>query len=224
MKRLLAGVVFAALGSMSTANATTVWTNWTSGTTGDTAGSAIGSLGGVGVTYSGEMQCLNCFASNWSPASTWISPPVDAAPPGNSGIQLIGAFGAVDTLIFASAILNPVIAIVSLGQPGHSASFHFDQSFTAFGGGPSASWGGVALSSTGDIVFGSEANGLLMFSGLVSSISWTNPESENYYSFQVGTVGAVPEPSTWAMMILGFAGVGFMAHRRRNQRAALSAA
>ena len=28
---------------------------------------------------------------------------------------------------------------------------------------------------------------------------------------------AVPEPSTWAMMILGFAGVGFMAYRRRNQ-------
>jgi hypothetical protein len=27
---------------------------------------------------------------------------------------------------------------------------------------------------------------------------------------------SVPEPSTWAMMILGFAGVGFMAYRRRN--------
>jgi hypothetical protein len=35
---------------------------------------------------------------------------------------------------------------------------------------------------------------------------------------------AVPEPSTWAMMILGFAGVGFMAYRRRNQAAALNAA
>jgi hypothetical protein len=30
------------------------------------------------------------------------------------------------------------------------------------------------------------------------------------------TVTAVPEPSTWAMMILGFAGVGFMAYRRKN--------
>ena len=28
---------------------------------------------------------------------------------------------------------------------------------------------------------------------------------------------AVPEPSTWAMMILGFAGVGFMAYRRRTK-------
>jgi hypothetical protein len=38
------------------------------------------------------------------------------------------------------------------------------------------------------------------------------------------TVGAVPEPSTWALMILGFAGVGFMAYRRRNQATALAAA
>lgn len=28
--------------------------------------------------------------------------------------------------------------------------------------------------------------------------------------------GAVPEPSTWAMMIIGLAGVGFVAHRRKN--------
>jgi hypothetical protein len=30
-------------------------------------------------------------------------------------------------------------------------------------------------------------------------------------------VDGVPEPSTWAMMILGFAGVGFMAYRRKNK-------
>ena len=33
-------------------------------------------------------------------------------------------------------------------------------------------------------------------------------------------VGAVPEPATWAMMVLGFFGVGFMAYRRRNQNTA----
>jgi hypothetical protein len=32
----------------------------------------------------------------------------------------------------------------------------------------------------------------------------------------VAYVAAVPEPSTWAMMILGFMGVGFMAYRRKN--------
>jgi PEP-CTERM motif len=33
---------------------------------------------------------------------------------------------------------------------------------------------------------------------------------------QVGS--GVPEPSTWAMMILGFAGIGFMTYRRRGQQ------
>jgi hypothetical protein len=35
---------------------------------------------------------------------------------------------------------------------------------------------------------------------------------------------AVPEPSTWAMMILGFAGIGFMAYRRRNNTGTLRVA
>ena len=35
---------------------------------------------------------------------------------------------------------------------------------------------------------------------------------------------AVPEPSTWAMMILGFCGLGFMAYRRKQNGAALSVA
>jgi hypothetical protein len=32
-------------------------------------------------------------------------------------------------------------------------------------------------------------------------------------------VPAAPEPATWAMMMLGFAGVGFMAYRRKNRGA-----
>jgi PEP-CTERM motif len=39
-----------------------------------------------------------------------------------------------------------------------------------------------------------------------------------------GIAPAVPEPSTWAMMILGFCGVGFMAYRRKQNELAFSAA
>lgn len=39
-----------------------------------------------------------------------------------------------------------------------------------------------------------------------------------------GAISAVPEPSTWAMILLGFAGVGFLARRRRSQWSALMAA
>ena len=36
-------------------------------------------------------------------------------------------------------------------------------------------------------------------------------------STEINLLTAVPEPSTWAMMLLGFAGVGFMAYRRKGQ-------
>ena len=36
-------------------------------------------------------------------------------------------------------------------------------------------------------------------------------------------VASVPEPSTWAMMILGFAGIGFMAYRRKSKPALMAA-
>ncbi|MEH2628597.1 hypothetical protein V1292_006652 [Bradyrhizobium sp. AZCC 1719] len=36
-------------------------------------------------------------------------------------------------------------------------------------------------------------------------------------------VNAVPEPSTWAMLILGFAGIGVMAYRRKTRPAVLAA-
>lgn len=37
------------------------------------------------------------------------------------------------------------------------------------------------------------------------------------------SVGGVPEPSTWAMMLLGFAGVGFVAYGQRKNGLALAA-
>ncbi len=35
------------------------------------------------------------------------------------------------------------------------------------------------------------------------------------FGFDFALGGAVPEPSTWAMMLVGFAGLGFMGSRRR---------
>ena len=52
-----------------------------------------------------------------------------------------------------------------------------------------------------------------------ADITTTKPNSDP----TTGDVGAltltpaVPEPSTWAMMILGFMGIGFMAYRRKGQ-------
>jgi hypothetical protein len=56
----------------------------------------------------------------------------------------------------------------------------------------------------------------------VNTGKWYNPENGTSHLFitadftgPAASPGAVPEPSTWAMMMLGFAGVGFMAYRRK---------
>jgi outer membrane lipase/esterase len=41
-------------------------------------------------------------------------------------------------------------------------------------------------------------------------------------NFLIQVAESVPEPSTWAMMILGFAGIGFMAYRRKSQPALMA--
>ena len=41
------------------------------------------------------------------------------------------------------------------------------------------------------------------------------------FGFDLAIGGAVPEPSTWAMMLVGFAGLGFAGHRSTQRRAAV---
>ena len=61
-------------------------------------------------------------------------------------------------------------------------------------------------------------------------ISWQATSNLNVaidnIDYALTSVGPVPEPSTWAMMLLGFAGVGFMAYRRarKGDRLALTGA
>jgi hypothetical protein len=51
----------------------------------------------------------------------------------------------------------------------------------------------------------------------ISSIDITSAGFNSVKQIGFGFATAVPEASTWAMMILGFMGVGFMAYRRRGQ-------
>jgi hypothetical protein len=47
----------------------------------------------------------------------------------------------------------------------------------------------------------------------------TPPTFNMAFSLSGETIVAIPEPATWAMMLLGFAGVGFMAYRRKSKPA-----
>jgi hypothetical protein len=68
----------------------------------------------------------------------------------------------------------------------------------------------------GDQLFGGDTTNptLLTFNnlGLTNYVG----QDGSAISLTVTAVAAVPEPSTWAMMILGFAGVGYMTYRRRK--------
>jgi hypothetical protein len=55
---------------------------------------------------------------------------------------------------------------------------------------------------------------------MVAFTGFYTVESTNTFGTADFTLtAAVPEPSTWAMMILGFCGLGFLACRRRNAQA-----
>ena len=63
------------------------------------------------------------------------------------------------------------------------------------------------------------------FGSPFDQITFTVPQGQSWVVEDViSAVAAVPEPSTWAMMILGFVGVGFMAYRRKPNRPALRVA
>ncbi|MDE2378876.1 PEP-CTERM sorting domain-containing protein [Bradyrhizobium sp.] len=60
------------------------------------------------------------------------------------------------------------------------------------------------------------------FQIFTNATSWVDPPGRFYdvngmFTIDMaGPVSAVPEPSTWMMMILGFCGLGYVSHRRRN--------
>jgi PEP-CTERM motif-containing protein len=59
-------------------------------------------------------------------------------------------------------------------------------------------------------------------SGIIAFDDGGSPADADYDDLVVRfNVSAVPEPTTWAMMLLGFAGIGLLAYRRRSKLAAL---
>jgi hypothetical protein len=82
----------------------------------------------------------------------------------------------------------------------------------------------LSLSNGVELNFFDPANTDIGSNGILKTGQW-NVEIESYLPDDtrvhgVGVVAAVPEPSTWAMMILGFGALGFFAYRRRNLAAA----
>jgi len=95
----------------------------------------------------------------------------------------------------------------------------------------------VHTTTDGDVTFlGSAIPGLLVGSGVEATGCQTLTNCNRYFtftddsslitgfsisssqnSFELTNISAVPEPATWAMMILGFLGIGFLSYRKSSR-------
>lgn len=214
LKATLAAVTCSFL--IGSAHAGTIdWNAWTSATGGMIAADS------VAVTFSagGSTDNLVSGYPSYAPTSTWADGTIIGnAPTSADGIvQLTGGNTNINTISFSTPVVNPVMAIWSLGANGASASFDFtDATPTFVAGGPSAEYGGSAISVSGNDVTGSEGNGSIEFIGTYSQISWTNPSYEYWYGFDVGIAGvsSVPEPGSLALLAVGLLALGIVRRRR----------
>ena len=77
----------------------------------------------------------------------------------------------------------------------------------------------LGASGTGD-QFSPSGNQLVTITGLDAFTTATFSSTRNAFEFSLGS--SVPEPSTWAMMGIGFAALGYAAFRRNTKARALA--
>jgi hypothetical protein len=103
-----------------------------------------------------------------------------------------------DLLGFGQIINSPFTVSVEAINNGAFGSYNLATAFPLTSGSLNPPTGATFATSGGDLVFTDESFGAV--------------------SFQA--TGGVPEASTWAMMLAGFAGLGFLAYRKRGVLAA----
>jgi hypothetical protein len=130
------------------------------------------------------------------------------------GQKIVAATGTFNFLLFS--LVNPTLTFtgaefnLNAAAAGTTSIFAYDQLGNGFGG-------VFALSQAGSNFFNvAAANGQHIQSIVVMS----NAALDDISQIRLGGVAALlPEPATWAMMILGFGGVGGLLRVRRRTQA-----
>lgn len=208
------------------------WTNWTSNTAGCDGGSAswCGTLSGGDVSYTGGTsggQLSNGTGTDYySPSGAYTQGGLLAPDAFNNYgfIQIIDpTTGAIN---FSTAIVNPLIAFISVGAPSTGVTFTFTNlqadGFTVLSNNNTdcAFWGCGSYSTTTNSITGNEFSGVIQLNGTYSSIDFSTTPFENWYGITVGEnvpTTATPEPGTMAMMATGLVGLMGAGIRRRRR-------
>ena len=207
---LLAAV--AALMSTS-AGAAIQWTDWTS----ITGTLATGTLAGAAVTLSGPFDNSSIAGGfdYWrTGGNPWAAYDALSNLPTNNDFVAPSGDGVMHTITFSKAMIDPYIAIISLGQGGIQTDWTFNAPFTLLDQGQGF-WGNGVFTIAGNSISAGEAHGVIQFKGTYTSLTLLTNRTENWSGLTIGAAGAVPEPASWAMLIAGFGFVGAAARRRR---------
>ncbi|WP_338845814.1 PEP-CTERM sorting domain-containing protein [Massilia sp. W12] len=207
-----AALVLAAAVSLPAAAGTVSWTNWNGYN-----GSLTQNGESIGVSYTGNAFASDHSAWIYDVPSSFTNAEVSNTPGSNGTLLMTGGNNQINTIRFSKPVVNPYIALISVGQGGVPVSFQFQNvsSLDVIVQGP-GHWGGGSLSASGTTVTGREGNGVVRLNGVYSEISFLTPNYEYYYGATVGAaVTAVPEAETWAMLGLGLGALGFFARRRK---------
>jgi hypothetical protein len=194
------------------------WTQWNGYTR---TGSFTQNGHTVDVTYEGPAFSMS-YADLFSGYSAYQSTEVSNGPGGQGFLQIEGGPNtAVHHLHFSTAVADPYLAIISLGQPGLPATFSFQNvsSIDLVSTGQGA-YGNGPLTVTGSVVSGNEGHGIVQLNGVYTDLYFTTPQQEYWYgaTFGAPAIAAVPEPGTWAMLLAGGAMLGLVGRRRHAEK------
>ncbi|MES2193073.1 MAG: SGNH/GDSL hydrolase family protein [Pseudomonadota bacterium] len=142
----------------------------------------------------------------------WDTPNVGVAP----ATLASGGPGAVALATSLAASMNAALAAQLFGEVGVS-TFDIFGLGTAISLNPGTYGFTNGTDACGAAPIGTDCSKYVYWDGIHPTAAAHQLIAEAFLTI----AAPVPEPSTWALMILGFAGVGFMAYRRR-QVAALS--
>jgi len=133
---------------------------------------------------------------------------------GQAAVASNASTGTFNELSFTATDGGFSRLLLNLGVPNNSnesVSFTFNDQF----GPVTLPQSTFTLGNGNNFFLATASNGEVITSGTLTT---TGGPITSLSQVRVDLAAAVPEPSSWAMMMLGFVGIGLMAYRRRSNQ------